>query len=350
MSRFFGSGFAIPWGMTMPSTLSILASAILAASCASDIGSVEPNGGGGGGGGGGPGGNGADAGAAPSCDEVRPITVQEALPADLLLVVDKSGSMKDSIGGQQKWAVMRGALQSTLTSNAQSINFGLMLYPANDSCSAGNVLSAIAPANTAAVSSALQGVNPEGGTPTHTTLQSALSYYQGISVNSSGRYVLLATDGEPNCRNANDPSSGSALESIAAVAALKSAGIPTFVLGFGDGVNALTLQAMAVAGGQNQYYAANSPAQLQVALDSIADQLALPDCSFVLGESPSDPTRLRVFFDTAELNRSGLHTEGWDYDAVSNSVTVYGASCTQLQAGSVGEVRVDYGCEGPAID
>ena len=326
--------------------LSLLATAILATACASDIGSVEPNGGGGGGGGGG----GADAGPAATCDEVRPIAVEEASPPDLLLVVDKSGSMDDPIiGGQQKWASMRSALNTTLTSNADGINFGLMLYPTNDSCGIGSVGPAISPANATAVAGALAGVNPEGGTPTHTALEASLSYFQSIPVNANGRYVLLATDGEPNCLAPNgDPSIN---ESIAAVAGLKAAGIPTFVLGFGDGVNAGTLQAMALAGGQGQYYAANSPAQLQVALDAIADQVALPDCSFVLGEAPSDPSRLRLYFDAAEVSRSTQHTEGWDYDAASNSVTVYGGSCSQLQAGSVGEVRVDYGCEsGPSID
>jgi hypothetical protein len=134
------------------------------------------------------------------------------------------------------------------------------------------------------------------------------------------------------------------------VAALKAAGIPTFVLGFGNGANAGTLQAMAQAGGQAQYYAANSPAELELALDTIAGQVALPDCTFALGEAPDDPTRLRLFFDNSEVGRSSQHTDGWDYDDASNSVTIYGASCDQLQSGGVGEVRVDYGCEGATID
>jgi hypothetical protein len=224
-----------------------------------------------------------------------------------------------------------------------------MLYPLDNECAIGGPAPAVSPMNSTAIAGALSGVNPEGGTPTHTALQSTLSYYQSIPVNAAGRYVLLATDGEPNCLAPNgDPSIN---ESIAAVAALKAAGIPTFVVGFGDGVNAGTLQAMALAGGQSQYYAADSPAQLQLALDTIADQVALPDCSFTLGEAPADPSRLRLFFDNAEVNRSTLHTEGWDYDATTNSVTVYGGSCSEVQAGTVGEVRVDYGCEsGPSID
>jgi hypothetical protein len=341
-----GSSFAITTGMKLSPTFSLIAATILATACASDIGNVDPMGGGGGGGGG----AGADAGAAAICDEVTPIALELPTPPDLLLVVDKSGSMKDPIvGGQQKWAAMRGALNTTLTTNADGINFGLMLYPLDNECLIGGASPAVSPTSSTAITGALAGVSPEGGTPTHTALQSSLSYYQSNPVNAAGRYVLLATDGEPNCLAPNGDSS--VTESIAAVAALKAAGIPTFVVGFGDGVNAATLQAMAVAGGQTQYYAADSPANLALALDAIADQVALPDCSFVLSESPPDASRLRLYFDASEVGRSTLHTEGWDYDAATNSVTVYGGSCTELQTGTVGEVRVDYGCEsGPSID
>jgi hypothetical protein len=332
--------------MTLSHTFSLIAATILATACTSDIGNVDPMGGGGGGGGG----AGADSGVAPLCDEVTPIALELPSPPDLLLVVDKSGSMDDNIaGGQQKWAAMRTALNTTLTTNATGINFGLQLYPLNNECAIGAPAPAVSPTSSTAIASALNGVNPDGGTPTHTALQSSLAYYQANPVNAAGRYVLLATDGEPNCLAPNGDSS--VTESIAAVAALKAAGIPTFVVGFGDGVNAGTLQAMAVAGGQAQYYAADSPAALALALDAIADQVALPDCSFVLSESPPDADRLRLYFDATEVSRSSLHTEGWDYDAATNSVTVYGGSCSELQTGTVGEVRVDYGCEsGPSID
>jgi len=319
------------------------------AACSSQITSGDPNGGGGNGGGGDEFG-GADAGDAPGCDEVRPIAVQEAQPPDLLLVVDKSGSMGDNIGGANKWNTMRSALGTTLDDNANTVHFGLMLYPANDVCAAGSVNTAVTASSGAAINSALNQVSPEGGTPTHTSLQNALSYYQGAAVNPNGRFVLLATDGEPNCQNTNDPTIPTVTESVAAITALKNAGIPTYVLGFGGGVNGATLQAMAQAGGQNQYYSASSPTELAAALDAITGDVALPDCSFTLGEVPSDPTRLRLYFDDVEVGRSSLHSDGWDYDGSNNTLTIYGGSCDTLQGGNVGAVRVDYGCEGATID
>ncbi len=320
----------------------------LTAACTSTLGSSDPNGGGGGGGGGNDEFGSADAG--NSCAEVRPIAVEQGDPPDLLLVVDKSGSMDQNINGQSKWSTMRSALSTTLSGNANAINFGLMLYPTDNDCGAGNISAPVTSGSGDAIFGALNGVNPNGGTPTHTSLQNALSYYQSTPVNPNGRFVLLATDGEPNCLFTDDPQFPSINESVAAITALKQAGIPTFVLGFGNGVNASTLQAMAQAGGQGQYYAANSPAELATALSVITGAVALPDCTFTLGEVPPDVTRLRLFFDDAEVSRSSQHSDGWDYDANANSVTIYGASCDTLQGGGVGEVRVDYGCSGATVD
>jgi hypothetical protein len=331
----------------LPRTVATLL--LLLASCSTQIpSSDDPNGSGGAGDD--EFGVGPDATPAPSCAEVRPIEVQEALPPDLLLVVDKSGSMDDNVGGAQKWGTMRSALGTTLSENSNTVNFGLMLYPTNDTCAAGSISTPVSGNSGASINAALGSVSPDGGTPTHTSLQNALSYFQSTAVNPNGRFVLLATDGEPNCKDPNDPTIPTVNESVAAITALKSAGIPTYVLGFGGGVNGTTLQAMAQAGGQSQYYSASSPTELAAALDAITGDVALPDCSFSLGEVPSDPSRLRLYFDNQEVGRSNLHTDGWDYDTANNTLTIYGASCDQLQGGAVGEVRVDYGCEGATID
>jgi hypothetical protein len=48
--------------------------------------------------------------------------------------------------------------------------------------------------------------------------------------------------------------------------------------------------------------------------------------------------------------RDPNHTSGWDYDALTNSITFYGATCDQLQSGTVSSVRVDWGCAGPVVN
>ncbi len=326
--------------------LRLIALLFLVASCSSEIG--EQVGGDGDGGGGGGGGDCGDEFCpepdATVCDEVRPIEIEEALPPDLLLVVDRSGSM-----GGGKWNSMRGALQTALGNNTDTINFGLMLFPGSGDCGAGNINTPVSPTSNANISAALNQVNPNGGTPTDTSLENALTYYQGTTVNPNGRFVLLATDGQPNCGGSFGDSE-TISESVAAIGALHTAGIPTFVLGLGSGVDASTLQAMANAGGQSQYYSADSQTEIDAALEAITANVALPECSFSLGEVPADPARLRLYFDTDEVARSTLHTDGWDYDEATNTLTIYGASCDQLQGGTVGEVHVDYGCGGTQID
>jgi hypothetical protein len=201
------------------------------------------------------------------------------------------------------------------------------------------------------ISGALLVTSPEGGTPTHTSMTGALSYYQSAAPNPSGRYAILATDGQPNCGNVNDPNDPTVNESIAAVQTLAAAGVSTYVLGFGDTVvsNPTTLQLMAQAGGTGNYYAATSPAQLEAALDAIVGQISVPPCTVGLQEVPADPNRIGVSFDGVAVPRSPGHNDGWDYDAGTNSVTLYGAACDELQSGSVSSVEVDYGCEGPVV-
>jgi Mg-chelatase subunit ChlD len=300
---------------------------------------------------GGPGNDDINTTDAEICDEVTPIEITGVPPPDLLMVVDKSGSMAETLGtGEVKWAVMRTALTSIVTEYEGGINFGLLLFPFGSQCTAGIVSSQMGAASTE-ISTTLTFTIPDGGTPTHTTLQTALQYYNGIPENLQGRYVLLATDGQPNCRDMIDPNVPTVNETITAINNLRSANILTYVLGFGDAVNndPTTLQAMAEAGGTGNYYACNSPAELQAALDDIAGSLEVPPCTFDLGVVPEDPDKIAVFFDDVAVPRDPAHQNGWDYDPVTNQITIYGMDCDRLQSGSVTEVRVDYGCGGPIV-
>jgi Mg-chelatase subunit ChlD len=275
----------------------------------------------------------------------------EAAPPDLLLVVDKSGSMRDPLAtGENKWNTMRGAINQVVADYETGINFGLMTYPSDDQCATGQVRADIG-ANATSISGVLNSTFANGGTPTHHTLAVALNYYQGVAVNPEGRYVLLATDGLPNCDNLVDPLQPTVTQSIAAIQNLSNAGISTFVLGFGGAINndPTTLQAMAAAGGTGNYYPANSPAELQAALDAIAGEVGVAACTFNLNETPDDPGELSVSFDTNDIPRDVSHNNGWDYDAATNSITMYGDACDQIQAGNVGEVQVDYGCGGGPV-
>ena len=206
--------------------------------------------------------------------------------------------------------------------------FGFGTASASDlSSSGGNVVvgmqtSGAAPASSTAVNSALAAFTPylqpetssassseikavAGQSPLAGLLQQAQSYLKSVKSGSdcAGQYVVLLTDGLPTMdtgglfypplgsdsakaygftatfnadgtlRSTNDPA---LQETISAVQALSSAGVKTYVVGLGAGVDAAinpvaaqTLTAIAVAGGTQQAYAANSQSSLQAALNTI---------------------------------------------------------------------------------
>ncbi len=281
------------------------------------------------------------------CDQTVPITVtQTQKTPDMLLVVDKSGSMDETLAvGDTKMNVMKQALQIVLPAQDANIHFGLALYPADDTCGAGVTVTPIAANNALNVLAQIAPVQPDGATPTHTSLDAAKSYFASVPVNPDGRYVLLATDGLPNCNGgeAGDPSNS---QSIAAAQSLANAGIPVYVIGFGDVSVADPgfLNQMASAGGTGSFFAANSPTELQAALQQISGTVTQASCNFQLATVPADQTKLGVTIDGVAVPRDPSHQIGWDYDAATNSITFYGDTCEGIQGGQGANVGVDYGC------
>ena len=290
-----------------------------------------------------------------ACEQVSAVEFTPGDPPDVLLVVDRSGSMEDDLEtGDEKWPVMTDALAAVVNTYEQSVKFGLMMFPTDDECGAGNVSAGVAMQNAGSINAQLDNTGPGGGTPTHTTMTAARSYYAGQAANPAGRYVLLATDGEPNCEDPNDPENDNptVTQSIAAIQALTGDGIPTFVLGFGGQVNnyPATLQSMATAGGTGDYFAANSPDELSQALDAIAAEVGLPSCSFRLDATPDDPSAIGVSQDGAQVPQDPSHNNGWDYDAGTNTVSFYGEACEAIRQGEIAEVRIGLGCPGNVVD
>ncbi len=290
-------------------------------------------------------------------------------PPDMLLTVDISGSMCTPLidtfppSMTTKLSIMKAALTSLVTEMEARINFGLMLFPGDGACGAGTVRNPIASRNATAINATVNGLSSDffgcafantGATPTHTSLDAARAYYGTVPVNPIGRYVLLATDGLPNC-GPELPDGGTeetVEETIAAIAALRAAGINTYILGFGADLSGSdgTLRQMAEAGGTTTPFNARSAAELSTALDAIAAAIIPPSCVVELSGPTRDPLLFQVRFDGGALiPRDESHASGWDYDAGSNTITFYGAECTAVESGSVASVDVDFGCPGPLI-
>lgn len=169
-----------------------------------------------------------------------------------------------------------------------------------------------------------------GQAPTAGMLTKALSYLSGLSNNGSGcppkKYVILISDGLPTLDMSGKswPPLGSAsaigygvtatfnangslratnnqalADTITAISNLNAAGIKTFVIGLGAGVDpsinsqaAATLSAMAIAGGTVTYYPAVSPDTLVSDLNNIL--LAIQNGSYNLTSSAVSSSRLQA--------------------------------------------------------
>ncbi|HEY5920094.1 MAG TPA: vWA domain-containing protein [Kofleriaceae bacterium] len=310
-----------------------------------------------GGGGGGDDGGGGNADAATCGAQTTPIeTTNQGDPPDLLVVLDRSGSMRSCPNGNpfctnpSKWSIMDGALTSVVMSKQTQIKFGLLEFPSNDDCAAdAGAEVGIALNAGPAVDTYFNNRDPDGNTPAATSLQSALGYYNSIPANPAGRYVLFATDGLPGCTG--DPEN----DTVNAVTALFNAGIKTYVLGFGSFGGTSVLNAAATAGGTarpgaTKFYEASSAAELDQALNDIAGGVIVPTCVFALASAPPDPTNVTVTIGGTPVPRDTNHVNGWDYYPDAMTITFFGTYCDQIKSGAVGDVTFVYGCPGPVIN
>jgi hypothetical protein len=278
-------------------------------------------------------------------------------PPDMLIVLDRSGTMILPIAGGTRWSVMKAALKALVHARDGNIRFGLSVFPTDNACTVDpGARVPIALNNEIPISNYLDSVGPNGSTPAHFALQEALAYYQSITPNPAGRYVLFATDGAPNC--GGDPPTDEVstdAETVAAVTALANAGVHTFVLGYGGLLTLLSglLESAAQAGleprpgGPPSFYQATNAAELTAALDLIAGGIIPPSCSYQLQSQPPVPNDVTVSLNGVPVPRSSTHTNGWDYYPNQSTITFYGTFCQALMDGAVTSVSFEFGCPGP---
>ncbi len=231
------------------------------------------------------------AGLAPGVAEAAPTP---CTPPQLLIILDKSSSMTYPSGtaGMTKWEVAESAITQLTATYGGAVDMGLMLFPEPSQCSPGEVIVDIASGSAGDIVAALGTPPPPGGnyTPMAQSIGVAASYAPLLD---PGRYnyVVLITDGWQWC-DPYDPATR--FMPVQAVADLTALGITTFVVGFGDGVDTLTLNRAAVAGNtalpacdetntqptdpDNCYYQANDLSELNAALDTIGYAISQEVC------------------------------------------------------------------------
>jgi hypothetical protein len=295
----------------------------------------------------------------------------QALPPDLLIVLDRSGSMvngyddvncTDPMAMQPcmpKWPDMVKGINMVVGTTTATIRWGLKYFPDDDvmgSCNVGPGVAVAPAANSGTMVNTLLAAaapDPGGSTPTAAGVMSGAAYLMTLT-DPNPKYILLATDGLPKCGARR---TGADAGATAAVMAAAMAGIPVYVVGIGNVATAVaTLNAMADAGGRprmsttdpaTHYYPVASTGDLVSILTAIGSQIA--SCTFVLGKAPPDPTNIAVYGDGTRLLKDPTHTMGWDYGAGMTSVELFGTTCDAVKAKTIKTVQAVFGCPGQII-
>jgi hypothetical protein len=278
--------------------------------------------------------------------------------AQVLLVLDRSSSMTEPIiPPTSKWDDAKDAVEGVMAANPD-IAWGLKLFPTGTpdvdnegkECDVSGTVEVPPGFGTpAAIAAAMARSGPPdvSGTPTERAVTVAASSLKASTI-PLPRYILLVTDGVPNCPG-DEVGFDNTIKALEAAAA---AGLPTFVIGIWDSdIDSIAkLDKMAVAGGKpragmRKYYAANNRGQLDASLAAIT--LAITNCVFPLAAPPLDQNFVGVTVDGQLIARDPTHTEGWDYVMNGKGVEIFGSACTDLKNGTALSIGVHYGCPNP---
>jgi hypothetical protein len=285
--------------------------------------------------------------------------------ADLLLLLDRSESMDNDIAEdclcagatagsrrctnancKDRWSAVTSAI-STVLVTTPNVHWGLKLFyspgatgSTGDARAVSNLCRVSAEVEVPigadsgpAILSAIRATVPAGNTPTRAAIQAASAYLNSLA-DQNGKYILLATDGLPNCSaNSSNPS-----DFDETVTAIRQAGFPVYVLGIGPSL--YELNTFAVVAGTAHYYPATSPDELTTALSSITESVAT--CTFTLSSSPPDAGTMTVMQDQTVIPKDD--SNGWSYAGVTRNIVLHGDSCTKLKASPASSLKVQIVC------
>lgn len=317
--------------------------------------------------------------------------VLERRTAAVMFLLDRSTSMNLGINGMTtrptRWEAVRDGLAITLPRFDALIQTGAVFFPrvprGNDIGALCEVLpnvDVVPATNRAAdVLGILRSTGPMGGTPTFQALRVAQSYFSSDTSRGRARYIVLATDGGPNCNEALDPigpppctctstnmagmptcslsANGryNCLDDRRTLMAIHEAavqGVPTYVIGIDDPSRPeLTdvLNRMAIEGGRpsvgtgvQRYYSARRAEDLLRAFDTITTAIAR--CAYVTASRPTTVDDIRLSANGSPLSRDTDHRDGWDWtDPNYGEITLFGATCDRVVAANA-RLEAQVGC------
>jgi hypothetical protein len=315
-------------------------------------------------------------------NEVHAVTVD--VP-NLYFILDASGSMAEEVpSGGNRYDAVRIAVMSLVKNLGPRVKIGAALLPdqgAGDQCAAGVEVFPVTQGDpiTECEGEITRGfrlatiTKPNGGTPISATIEALTPSLLKLSGET---YVVIATDGGPNCNEgaacsaaecslniehhpACDPAvnccapgqvggPSSCIDQTATVAAidkLAQAGIHVVTVGIpGSETYADVLDAMAVVGGlprpdSPKYYRVDQLEELGPVLNEVVKVTGT--CDFVLDAPPQDSNLINVYLDDQVLPAAPV--DGWVWMPPA-TVRLLGKSCDRVLSGQVADVQIVVGC------
>jgi len=303
--------------------------------------------------------------------------------AELVLVLDRSGSMSTNLDGVErspprKWDDLRRALATTLPEFQSRLAVGAMAYPRRfdgsnaRSCEIRLALDIEPALGTAPfVDELLAGTDPWGGTPTSAAIDFVGTMLTSRLARERTEAIVLATDGGPNCNSGLDANtcvcSAPPLKTppcdeepqrclddkrtVDTLARFAAKGIPTFVIGLDSALLTVergALEAMARAGGRPRtgatpYYSVRDPGAVVEAFRTV--QRSVVACRRFMPTRPDDPDAVSVEVSSARVPRDRAHIDGWDWASVDyGQIDFFGAACDRLIASGAEPIGVVTSC------
>ncbi|MEN0063901.1 MAG: vWA domain-containing protein [Myxococcota bacterium] len=296
-----------------------------------------------------------------ACAEVQ--ETASRVPVNLLLTIDRSGSMNDG-DPVSKWDAMTSALGAFIESpEAEDLRVGLRWWPDADGCNnmecntdacgmpQVDVGSLADVEQRTALLDEVAGTSPadEGGTPMSAALTGARDWAQDVqgAVPDEQVAIALLTDGIPN-------GCDETVDGIASIAeAAFTDGAPTYVMGI-EGSREADVNQIALSGGTAQAFlvgSGNAEAELLEALVAIQGQALSCSYDFPKG-AELDPAQIRIELDvdgmmmrlTRVADEASCTEDGFFLSKDGARITLCEATCTSLRETLDAEIDIAIGC------